>query len=255
MMTDVPRVLVVDDEDDTCRNISDILGDLGCLVQTANNGNAAMELVRRTSFDVALLDLKMPGMDGLSLCRALKQVRSETVAIIVTAYASHATTIEAIEAGASQVLSKPVDLRLLLGSVDEAAGRPLVLVVDDDRDLCANLADLFRDHGYRVALAHDEDEASGRLAEAAFRVVLIDMKLPKGSGTGVLETVRKVAPQAKTVLITGHRPETASMIEAAFKDGADAVCYKPFNMKELLGAVRSLAAESRPTGIGGSGPA
>ena len=57
--------------------------------------------------------------------------------------------------GPGRSLPKPVDFPRLLGLVDEALGQPLVLVVDDDRDLCANLWDLLRERGYRVGLAHD----------------------------------------------------------------------------------------------------
>src|SRR5262249_18722868 len=59
-------ILVVDDEIDTCRNLSDILTDLGYQVDTALDGFAALELAREKPYDIALLDLKMPGMDGLT---------------------------------------------------------------------------------------------------------------------------------------------------------------------------------------------
>src|SRR6516164_4621363 len=109
-MTDQhPSILVVDDEVDTCRNLSDILTDLGYRVDIANDGLSALELVRRNAYDVALLDLKMPGMDGLTLYREIKKLRADTVAIIVTAYATSATANEALTAGAWQVLPKPVD--------------------------------------------------------------------------------------------------------------------------------------------------
>src|SRR3954451_11395778 len=134
-----PRVLVVDDEQDTCSNLSDILTDLGYRVDVANEGQAALELVRRNPYNVALLDLKMPGMDGLTLYREIKRLRAGTVAILVTAYASGATSEEALAAGAWQVLPKPVDLRRLLALIERAQDEPLVLVVDDDRELCENL--------------------------------------------------------------------------------------------------------------------
>src|SRR4051812_29650663 len=156
MNTNNPAILVVDDEVDTCHNLSDILTDLGYRVDTAHDGPSALELVRKTNYDIALLDLKMPGMDGLTLYREIKKLRAGTEAIVVTAYASSATAEEAVSAGAWQVLSKPVDLPKLMGLVDEALGQPLVLVVDDDPDLCANLWDLLRERGYRVAVAHDE---------------------------------------------------------------------------------------------------
>ena len=104
---------------------------------------------------------------------------------MITAYASGTTTEDALGAGAWQVLSKPVDFPGLLGLVDEALGQPLVLVVDDDHDLCANLWDLFRERGFRVCLAHDEHEARDRLNDTAFKAVLIDMKLPAGDGRAI----------------------------------------------------------------------
>jgi PAS domain S-box-containing protein len=252
MSTEPTRVLVVDDEDDICRNLADILGDMGLHVDTANDGASALELVRKTPYDVALLDLRMPGMDGVELCRALKAVRSGTVAIIVTAYAGSNAAEEALAAGAWQVVAKPVDLDALLRLVDEAAGQPLVLVVDDDRDLCANLRDLLRDRGCRVTTAHDAGEAAERLREASYRVVLIDMKLPTGGGDEVFRAVRQTNPQARTVLITGYRSETLALIERVLNEGADAVCYKPFDVPKLLDAVRALAAQA-PNGDGRGG--
>jgi two-component system, NtrC family, response regulator HydG len=236
-----PRVLVVDDEEDTCRNISDILTDLGYRVDWASDGAAALELVRREPYDVALLDLKMPGMDGLTLYREIKKLRAGTVAILVTAYASGGTSDEALAAGAWRVLPKPVDLPRLLGLVDRASGEPLVLVVDDDHDLCENLWEILRERGYRVALAHDAAGAAEQLRDANVRVALIDMKLPDGDGTEVFRLVRGAAPEARTVLITGCRPEMDSLVERVLAEGADAACYKPFDVPQLLKTLDQLA--------------
>lgn len=234
MTTEGPAILVVDDEIDTCHNLADILGDLGYHVDTAQDGPAALDLVRHRAYDVALLDLKMPGMDGLTLYREIKRLRAGTVAIIVSAYASGTTAEEALTAGAWRVLTKPVDFPKLLGLVEEAVGQPLVLVVDDDPDLCASLWDLLRDKHYRVAVAHDEGTASSQLRDTSFSVVLIDMKLPAGDGSGVFRLVREVNPRARTVVITGFRAELDELIRRVVAEGADAVCYKPFDVSALL---------------------
>ncbi len=242
-MSTPAAILVVDDDVDTCRNLSDILADLGYHVDTAHDGPGALELVRRRAYDVALLDLKMPGMDGIELYREIRKLRAETVALVVTAYASRATAEQALSAGAWQVLAKPVDFGRLLGLVDQVLGQPLVMVVDDDSDLCANLWDLLRERGYRVSLAHDDREAAQRLRDRAFRVVLIDMKLPGGDGTEVLRAVRRTNPQARTVVITGHRVELDPLVRQAVAEGADAVCYKPFDLPRLLDTLQQLTAE------------
>lgn len=234
MGPDGPSILVVDDDVDTCKNLFDILTDLGYHVAVAHSGPSALELVRRRRFDVALLDLKMPGMDGLELYQAIRRLRADTVALIVTAYAGGNTAEEALAAGAWRLLPKPVDFPRLLGLVDQALGQPLVLVVDDDPDLCATLWDLLRERGYRVALAHDEPTAAAQMHDATFRVVLIDMKLPGGDGTSVFRLVRQANPQARTVVITGHRAELERLVDDVLGAGADAVCYKPFDVAGLL---------------------
>jgi CheY-like chemotaxis protein len=238
-----PAVLVVDDDIDTCRNLSDILTDLGYAVDTAHDGPSALELVQNRLYDVALLDFKMPGMDGLTLYREIKKLRAGTVAIIVTAYASGAASEQALAAGAWQVLPKPINFPHLLELVDEALGQPTVLVVDDDPDLCANLWDLLRDRGYRVCLARNGAEAAERLKGRDFRIVLIDMKLPDGDGSSVFRLVRRANPQARTLIITGYRSETEQQVQQVLAEGADAVCYKPFDLSRLLQTVGQLSRD------------
>lgn len=235
------RVLVVDDDVDTCQNLSDILTDFGYEVMTANNGPDALDLVRKNAFDVALLDLKMPGMDGLELYREIKKLSSGTVGMIVTAYATGDSAEQARHAGVWQVLSKPVDLGRLMPLVEEAAQQPLLLIVDDDHDLCENLWDIFRERGYRVSIVNDEIQAASKLKDENHRVVLIDMKLANGDGASVYQLVRKANPEARVVIITGYRDEMHALIERVLAEGADAVCYKPFEMPRLLDMIARLA--------------
>ncbi len=242
MKPEKASVLVVDDEVDICRNLSDILTDLGFDVDTAHDGPSALELVRKKIYDVALLDLKMPGMNGLELYREIKRLRADTVAIVVSAYASGSAAEEARAAGAWQVLPKPVDFPRLLGLVEEAVGQPLVLVIDDDPELCATLWDLLRERNYRVALAHDEPAALEQIRnDSRLRVVLIDLKLPRGDGAQVFEQLRRANPQARSVVITGHREETNTAVRKLLAEGADAICYKPFDVPALLATIERLA--------------
>src|SRR5262249_14181180 len=171
-------------------------------------------------YDVALLDLKMPGMDGLTLYKEIKKLRSDTVAIIVTAYATSTTAEEAMTAGAWKLVPKPIDFPKLLKIIGEAVGQPLVMVVDDDPDLCANLWDLLRDRGYRVCIPHSEGQAGQYLKDTTFHVVLIDMRLPHGDGGQVFRLVRSANPQARTIVITGHRSELDNLVQRVLREGA-----------------------------------
>lgn len=234
------RLLVVDDDVDTCRNLQDILGDLGFDVQVVHNGPSALRLVEEQTFDIALLDLKMPGMDGLELYGELKKRQPHLVSILVTGYASPETETRARAVGTWKILSKPVDLQKLIGLVQEAGTQPLLLVVDDDAELCASLSDVFHQHAFRVGHASSPAEAVRRLSQNRFEVVLVDLKLNGGSGVEVLKAVRELEHPPRTLLMTGHRQEFESDVAKALAGGADAVCFKPFDIHQLLSTVQNL---------------
>src|SRR3974390_3002478 len=120
----MPMVLVVDDDADTCSNLADLFGDLGYAVETAGGGDDALEKARQQPYDLGLLDLRMPGMDGLTLCRQLKQLHPPMVTMIVTAYAATTVHDEARAAGAKHVVSKPVDFPVLLSLIEKALAQP-----------------------------------------------------------------------------------------------------------------------------------
>ena len=95
----MPEILVVDDDLDTCRNMADLFGDLGYVVDAAYGGEMALEKAHQQPYDLGLLDLRMPGMDELTLCRHLKRMRPRMVTRIITAYAASSLVREARDTG------------------------------------------------------------------------------------------------------------------------------------------------------------
>jgi CheY-like chemotaxis protein len=120
----MPTILFVDDDADTCRNMADLFGDLGYKIETADDGHSALDKARHEQYDLGLLDLRMPGMNGLTLCRHLKQLQPPMVTMIVTAYGDSNLEREARAAGARYVLLKPVDFPRLLGLVEDVLVDP-----------------------------------------------------------------------------------------------------------------------------------
>jgi DNA-binding response OmpR family regulator len=113
-------ILVVDDDPDMCHNMSDILSDRGYRVDTAREGRTALRLAERQAYDIALLDLRMPGMDGLALCRELMRLRPATVALLVTGYAEDVLPAEARAAGIRQIVVKPIHVARLLAGIEQS---------------------------------------------------------------------------------------------------------------------------------------
>lgn len=118
------RLLVVDDDLDTCANLSDILTDIGYEVRTAPDATAALRALDEQGVDIVLLDLKMPGMDGLQLYCEMKRRSASTVAILITGFTDSKTRAQAKQLGVSHILSKPVDVSALLPLISAAARPP-----------------------------------------------------------------------------------------------------------------------------------
>ncbi|MCL6503114.1 MAG: response regulator [Pirellulales bacterium] len=234
------RILVVDDDPDIRANLADILQDMDYQVDVAADGPSALERAGAAAYDLVLLDLRMPGMNGLEVYRQLKRLRPDTPVIVITAYTSGDVASEILAAGACEIVSKPVEVPRLLEAIEGRIDRPLVLIVDDDRDLCASLADVLADRGYRVAVAHHHRQALAALDDRPFHALILDMKLPQGNGLTVFREARARQPELRVVLITGFRTEMQHLIEFALKESADTVCYKPIDLEELLEHLRKM---------------
>ncbi len=239
------RILVVDDDTDTCANFADILTDFGYDVRTAQDGRAALQMLETQSFDIALFDLRMPEMDGLQFYRELRRRSPSTVAILITGFVDPSMREEAERLGVWRVMSKPVDLAALMPLIEDTAQQPLVLLVDDDRDFCDSLYDILRQHGFRVGIAGSADQATRQFRGHEFQVVIVDWCLPDANGLQLLQRIRDERPVARTVLLTGHRLELNELLDTASQAKADVLFYKPLEMDRFLDELRRLAGQAR----------
>ncbi len=109
-----PRhLLVVDDDANVCQIMSVLLTDLGYQVVTETDGRKVLTLLREGEFDVVLLDLVMPDMDGLELIDRIREHFNVLPILVVTAYGSAELTVDAMRRGATDFVTKPVDAPLL----------------------------------------------------------------------------------------------------------------------------------------------
>jgi two-component system response regulator AtoC len=109
-MSNQISVLVVDDDQTACRLLREVMAKEGYQVEAAESGREAVEKAETALFDVAISDIRMPDLDGLELLKILKRLSPETIVIMMTAFGSIETAIEAIKEGAYDYISKPFKL-------------------------------------------------------------------------------------------------------------------------------------------------
>ncbi len=101
------KILIVDDEQSMRDFLSIMLKKEGYEVVSAENGTDAVKAVQNDIFDLLITDVKMSGMDGIDVLKAVKEVSAETVVIMITAYATAETAVEAMKLGAYDYITKP----------------------------------------------------------------------------------------------------------------------------------------------------
>ena len=114
------KILLVDDEVVFTTNMGKLLTNRGYKVTAANSGDAAIQALEKENYDVVVLDLKMPGMDGLSTLKEIKKLGLFTETLILTGHGSIDTALEAIKLGAYDYLTKPCEIDDLVGKIEGA---------------------------------------------------------------------------------------------------------------------------------------
>ena len=117
------NLLVVDDEPVARQSLSDILKLEGYNVASAPNGQAAVEYVRMHPVDLMIVDLRMPGMDGLDVIQVVNQISPETEVILLTAFSSTETAVQALRLRIHDYLSKPASPAQIIASVKKGLAR------------------------------------------------------------------------------------------------------------------------------------
>ena len=114
------KILLVDDEVVFTTNMGKLLTSRGYKVTAANSGDGAIQALEEEHFDVVVLDLKMPGMDGLATLKEIKKLGLFTETLILTGHGSIDTALEAIKLGAYDYLTKPCEIDDLVGKIEGA---------------------------------------------------------------------------------------------------------------------------------------
>jgi len=146
----LPRVLIVDDEPSVLLTLAANLELEGFEVATAESGEQALELVKKEEFDLVFSDIRMPGLSGIDLFRAIKKIRPEMPTILTTAFFYEAEIKEVVGEGVFAVLPKPAEIDDVVKLLHRARRRPWVLIVDDAQPHALSLAEALRASGVRA---------------------------------------------------------------------------------------------------------
>jgi DNA-binding NtrC family response regulator len=230
------NILIVEDEKNVRESLRTWLVELGCQVEVTPDGEEALKQISEKEFDLVILDLRLPGKDGLQVLKEARLKKPQLNGIIITAYPAAATMAEAMQIGAVDFLSKPINLPKLEKLIQEKTElvklrvKP-ILIVDDEASMRESLRDWFLDLGYQAETACDGEEALKLIDEKNYGLLILDLKLPGQDGIEVLKKARKNHPDLRGIIITAY--PSVDTAREAIKQGAIDYLPKPFELSEL----------------------
>ncbi len=227
------RILVVDDDDGIRASLTRILRSFGHQVAVASNGLDAIDVAREFRPDLVLIDIRMPGIDGIETFQRLRAEFPSLAAIFMTAYSSCDESKEAEEHGAIRVLGKPLDPSHLMKLVDASLNTAPVLIADDDPALLKSIARAIEANGVRVETVSSLREATRALRQRPSRVVVADVFLQDGFGYELLKETQGTGETSPFILITGQSDWLTSDVARQIQ-GKVIFLSKPIDIDKLM---------------------
>jgi two-component system, NtrC family, response regulator HydG len=231
------RVLIVDDDLDHAESLADVIEMRGHAVQLAHSGEEAIGHFRAADFDFVLLDVKLPGINGVETFLEMKKIRPSAQVMLMTGYSVEQLVSQAIEGGALGVLHKPFAALQVLELVSKIKPRGRVLVADGDAAFVGSVVPILEAAGYAVDTATTGAEALDKIIGQPVDCLVLDMHLPILSGVELYARLVKAGHTMPTVLVTGGHADAEE--DPQLRLQVRGMLFKPFDPNALLAAIGS----------------
>lgn len=244
------RILIVEDDRDHAESLADILEMRGHDVELAHTGEQAFRRFCEADFDITLMDVKLPGMNGVETFFEFRKVRPDARVLLMTGFSVEHLIAQAVEDGALGVLRKPFNAQDLFDAIETVKPRGLVLVADDDPCFTSSIIPVLSAQGYRVETAGTGEEALRKLSQCRVDCLLLDVRMPVLSGLEVYLQLKRSGRLVPTILITAYAADDETQQLRLLTQG---VLIKPFDPDALLRRLAALGSfadpwEVRPAG-------
>jgi DNA-binding NtrC family response regulator len=245
------HILLVDDNEKFLKSVAERIKLKGFEVTTALDGGQALEVARKSQVDVAVVDQKMPDMEGLQVIEKLREQHPAIKTILLTGHGDEKLkqTTEALD---STYFDKADMGRFWSFLSNLPLGTINILLIDDNPKFLATLAERLRLRGYGPFTALNGHEAIQIAQTNTIHIAVVDQRMPDMEGLVVIEKLQEIDAGIKTILLTGHGDEklkeATEALNSIYFEKEDMGGFWRFIRKALQGLERSMAAAGMASG-------
>jgi len=248
------KLLMVDDEKEFLETSARALGRRDFDIHLAYDGTTALQMMQQDQFDIVVLDVRMPGLDGVEVFRRIQEMWPYVPVILLTGHGSINQAFQTSKEGVADYLTKPCDIDELTSHIKDILARTgmrsrppkapsdegeeliHVLLVDDEVELLESLKRILERRQMEIHIAQNGENALELLKDTFVDVVVLDVKMPGIDGLEVLEKIKKGFPTVEVILLTGH-PSVETAIKG-IKLGASEYFIKPAKEEALVNIIQ-----------------
>lgn len=228
------RILVVDDDKDFTESMGELIELEGHQPVLAYNGVEALKIFKQNNIDIILLDIRMPGLNGIETLTEIRKLNLSVPVVIMTAYASTDITKDAIEHGAIEVMNKPFDINKLMNVISSIKQLHNILLLDDDKDYADSLSIALLDEGYMTFVAYNAEQAKNYISDNDIQLQILDIRINGETGIDVWLSMRKKNFNIPTIFISGYAKQFFDQINEISQISDIEIMKKPFSPDELI---------------------
>jgi two-component system, NtrC family, response regulator HydG len=233
------QVLIVDDDRDMAESLGELVEARGHLVSLAFSGEAGIARFRQQHFDVAFVDVKMTGMNGVQTFLGLRKIDPSAAVIMMTGFSAEQVLRDATQAGVLRVIDRSAAALEILPIVEEVKPRRVLIGVGQERSLVGDLRFALSSRGYEVEVAYSGEEALERAMEGRIDAVILDQHLPVLSGFDLYLALRWAGHPMPTIIAANRAKEHGAAIDL-LQPMTESILTKPFDPVEVLGEIDKL---------------
>ena len=242
---DAASILIVDDEKNLRNTLADILTGEGYEVATAESGEKAVKMFEKRPYDLVLMDVRMPGMDGMEAFRIIRRRRRDAQVVMMSAYSMDHLRRRCLDEGAVAFVRKPLDVEGLVKLI-RGTREMTILAVEPEPFVPGEVSDRLRRDGYRLLVVRTPEEALEMVRQIHSDVVLLDEVLCRANAGGLCAAIRAATPSSRIVLVAsaGAAPDSAPARVPG--PSYDACLVKPLRMEDVLALLARMRSGRAP---------
>jgi two-component system, NtrC family, response regulator HydG len=239
-MTKALRILVVDDDEDNAHSLGELFEIEGHVPLVVHSGEEAISAYKHESFDLAFMDVMMPGLNGVESFLQIRRMRPAAKVFMMTGYSVEELLQQAISQGAMGVLNKPMDVRTLLNMVSDVGQDGLVVAPGFGAGYAQRLQTMISASGIKCNLVSDTNMPYP--APSQDNLTILDLQRPLIDTVGYYTALRGSGHLPATIIVTPPSVQAAEGHEALRDLTVTGILNKPFDPLDLLTRLETLAA-------------